>query len=275
MNTVNTLTIIQYSIKVHYPLTGREYQTEVLNNRYPLKVCGNIGTGCSCNAASDCVVDTGSYNAWSMGSYHEGNLVWDDARLTMIYNGGSQCSKGQVRSTKILFVCDKNTGIGTSEMTETYNCFCSFVWRTKRACPTTEGSTCAKYGTDGELFDLSQLGNRAVPWKPERGPGVVQDEDLIMSVCGEMTQYPVSLCRKEVIDGETTYKPLASLSEHFKINADKSTELTYEGAGECENDPTSLTVNMMLQLIVVNLNVGVMFFLGTKYCSTVVLNNCG
>ena len=33
--------------------------------------------------------------------------------------------------------------------------------------------------------------------------------------------------------------------------------------------------NMMLQLIVVNLNVGVMFFWCTKYCSTVVLNNCG
>ena len=66
-----------------------------------------------------------------------------------------------------------------------------------------------------------------------------------MSVCGEMTQCPgASLCRKEVIDDETTYKPLASLSEHFKINADKSIELTYEGAGECENDPTSLTVNI-------------------------------
>ena len=51
--------------------------------------------------------------------------------------------------------------------------------------------------------------------------------------------------RKEVIDDETTYKPLASLSEHFKINADKSIELTYEGAGECENDPTSLTVNIL------------------------------
>ena len=33
--------------------------------------------------------------------------------------------------------------------------------------------------------------------------------------------------------------------------------------------------NVMLQLIVVNLNVGVMFFWCTKYCSTVVLNNCG
>ena len=32
---------------------------------------------------------------------------------------------------------------------------------------------------------------------------------------------------------------------------------------------------MMLQLIVVNLNVGVMFFWCKKHCSTVMLNNCG
>ena len=38
------------------------------------------------------------------GSYHEGNLVWDDTGLTMLYNGGSQCSKGQVRSTKVCLI---------------------------------------------------------------------------------------------------------------------------------------------------------------------------
>ena len=35
---------------------------------------------------------------------------------------------------------------------------------------------------------------------------------------------------------------LASVSEHFQINDDKSLVLTYEGLGTCESSPISLTV---------------------------------
>ena len=52
-----------------------------------------------------------------------------------------------------------------------------------------------------------------------------------------------SVFRKEITEeGHTKYTQIASLTEHFKINADKSIELTYEGAGECESSPTSFTV---------------------------------
>ncbi|KAL5265715.1 hypothetical protein ACHWQZ_G006428 [Mnemiopsis leidyi] len=228
------------------PLAGKDYYADKDNHRYALRVCGNIPDGCSGNAASGCITDTASPRAWSMGSYHEGNLVWDDTGLTMLYNGGSQCSKGQVRSTKILFVCDKNAGEGAPVITETFYCFYSFIWRTKYACPTPQGNTCAKYGTDGELFDLTDLGHRSDPWIPERGPKLSRNEELLMSICGHMTPCPdSSLCRKEVTEqGDTKYTQIASLTEHFKINADKSIELTYEGAGECESSPTSFTVEL-------------------------------
>lgn len=129
----------------------------------------------------------------------------DDNKLKIKYEGGTECSNGDVRESTIEFVCDQNAGLNSipQVMGEQTHCSYKFIWNTPLACPYSSG--------DG--------GNGG-------GGGGGDDDDytsghtLDKSVCGELLG---SLGAKETVPEPDFFSWFTTdgskASDKYKINA--------------------------------------------------------
>eukprot|EP00117_Sycon_ciliatum_P043986 scpid4052/ scgid3820/ Cation-independent mannose-6-phosphate receptor; 300 kDa mannose 6-phosphate receptor; Insulin-like growth factor 2 receptor; Insulin-like growth factor II receptor; M6P/IGF2 receptor len=176
------------------------YSNESTKDTYEflLSVCSPLTSEKSCGDAADkktaaCQLKDGKVLA--SAGVANGGLQYVDGNLELLYWQSKvdlkqrKCHGKYVRSTRIIFMCDREDGKGVrgsgpvmrEEMSD-----CQYVveWYTKLACnPSFHEAPCTVSGADGQVYDLSPLSLNRGAWQASNK---LSDRRYYLSVCGEL-----------------------------------------------------------------------------------------
>ncbi|XP_069788171.1 cation-independent mannose-6-phosphate receptor [Narcine bancroftii] len=142
------------------PLTKQNGKYEVKSEKYNfyINVCGNVSQeNCEANSGA-CQVDRDNKKAWSLGVSNS-RLSYYDGIIHLVYTNGTPYNNQQhsQRYALIMFLCDRDAGVGHPEFEEedehTYN----FKWYTEYACPEVPLECIVTDPDTKEQYDLSSL----------------------------------------------------------------------------------------------------------------------
>lgn len=91
-----------------------------------------------------------------------GDIVYDDGELSLVYHNGSLCHGKYQRETHIHFVCDHKSSYGINSsaiqyINETYDCAYHFIWTTSLACLPFHITQCLATDGSNNYYELSLL----------------------------------------------------------------------------------------------------------------------
>ena len=225
------------------PLQSREpYNVSTPDGyTYMLSICDNLKeseSGCTSPAAVCQQREAGT--GFSCGTSESLTLTYIDETLLLTYSDGTPCHhNGTVRSTDIMFACDRqvsaNAHMGLPQFqAESSYCRYMFVWPTMLAClPQT--LSCLAKGGKYDLRPLMEIRN----WFVNAG-----DYHYVIGVCESVSSVLVSECPNTAGMGACKYKPgvansgeiLGYLTGDLIELGEGHLELSYYNGHQCSSD---------------------------------------
>lgn len=185
-------------------------------NNYTLTLCGALsGKSSECHDDGTAVCQSlGSGRNYNSGKYSAMELTYVDESLSLYYRDGEKCSKGDVRTTQIDFLCDRLVAgddyFGSPTfVSESSHCHYLFQWSTPLACAPAE-LECVASGGKYNLKPLMEKRNWLISGQ--------NGQQIVIGGCQAIDSTDIPECAPSVKVGACQYTPNnANSSNHGDI----------------------------------------------------------
>ena len=197
-------------------------------------------TPSECDGAGVCV------DGESFGKYNTKLTFFEDGGngdLSLHYENGGSCSSGGKKHSKIQFLCDPSSGLGSPTLISGEGCYKYYQWHTAYACSNQNAVECFVTGPDKESYDLTPLSRQSGDsWAAEQAWSAIYQYKYVLNVCRDLTEpvvYTGSDCRGAAacqIDAssESAVK-LGYAQQRIEVNNDGDLLMVLVNGDPCSN----------------------------------------